>query len=279
MSDPVASAPDSLSPAHLAELDAFLVELNRASAAAILPLFRADHGLEDKGGAKGFDPVTLADKNAEAAVRALIGERFPAHGVIGEEYGEDRPDADFVWVIDPIDGTRAFISGLPLWTTLIGLRFQGQPVLGSIGQPHIGELFIGHAGGARLIARGQETPLKVRACPDIAKAVIATTDPALFKGEEQAAWQAVRAASRLARLGCDAYAYAMVAMGTLDLVIETGLKSWDIEAARALVVGAGGLVTDWRGRTIGGDGGQMLIAGDPACLAAAAALLSPAARP
>jgi histidinol phosphatase-like enzyme (inositol monophosphatase family) len=272
------SAP-ALAPDHLAALDAFLVELNRASAAAILPLFRADHGLENKGGERGFDPVTLADKNAEAAIRALIAERFPSHGVIGEEYGDDRPDAEFVWVIDPVDGTRAFIAGLPVWTTLIGLRRHDAPVLGSIGQPHIGELFIGHAGGSRLIAGGRETPLKVRACPRLEDAVIATTDPALFQGDERAAWKAMRASTKLARLGCDAYAYAMVAMGTLDLVIETGLKSWDVEAARALLIGAGGQVADWRGRPIGGDGGQMLIAGDPACLEAAAALLSPVAKP
>jgi histidinol phosphatase-like enzyme (inositol monophosphatase family) len=269
----------SLSTDRIAELDAFLIELNHASSAEILPLFRADHGLEDKGGPKGFDPVTHADRNAEAAIRALIAKRFPDHGVIGEEYGEDRPDADFVWVLDPIDGTRAFISGLPVWTTLIGLRFQGAPVLGSIGQPHIGEIFIGHAGGSRLLAGGRETPLKVRPCPRFDEAVIATTDPILFKGEDAAAWTALRASVRLARLGCDAYAYAMVAMGKLDLVVETGLKSWDIEAARALMIGAGGTVADWRGDPIGNDGGQMLIAGDPACLEAAASFLSSVAQP
>jgi histidinol phosphatase-like enzyme (inositol monophosphatase family) len=268
-----------LAPDRLAALDAFLIALNAASSAEILPLFRADHGLENKGGERGFDPVTLADKNAEAAIRALIAQHFPTHGVIGEEYGEDRPDAEFVWVIDPVDGTRAFIAGLPVWTTLIGLRVQGQPALGSIGQPYIGELFIGHPGGARLIARGTETPLKVRGCPQLHDAVIATTDPALFQGEAAQAWTGMRAATKLARMGCDAYAYAMVAMGTLDLVVETGLKSWDIEAARALIAGAGGQVTDWRGQPIGDHGGQMLIAGDPACLAAAAALLSPVAKP
>jgi histidinol phosphatase-like enzyme (inositol monophosphatase family) len=271
------SAP-SLAADRLADLDAFLIALNHASAGAILPLFRADHGLEDKGGAKGFDPVTLADKNAEAAIRALIAQRFPDHGVIGEEYGEDRPDAEFVWVIDPVDGTRAFIAGLPLWTTLIGLRHQNAPVLGSIGQPHIGEVFIGHAGGSRLIANGRETPLKTRPCPILGAALIATTDAALFNEGEMAAWTALRAATRLARLGCDAYAYAMVAMGRMDFVVESGLKSWDIEAARALIAGAGGVVADWCGAPIGGDGGQMLIAGDPAALEAAAALLRPAAR-
>src|ERR1700710_2403783 len=142
-----------LTPARFAELDAVLLELNQASSAAILPLFRGDHGLEDKGGAAGFAPVTEADRGAERAIRALIAERYPDHGVIGEEYGEDRPDAEFVWVLDPVDGTRAFIAGLPVWTTLIGLRHNGTPVMGSIGQPYIGELFIGHAGGSRLDSR------------------------------------------------------------------------------------------------------------------------------
>ena len=261
----------TLSADALAELDAFIVELNRASAAAILPLFRADHGLEDKAAGKnlsrethaGFDPVTEADRGAEAAIRALISARFPEHGVIGEEYGEDRPDAEFVWVLDPVDGTRAFIAGLPLWTTLIGLRHQGRPVLGAIGQPYLDELFIGHAGGSRLMARGQSRPLKVRACEALTDAVIATTDPdACFDGAELGAWRQVRAAAKLARLGCDAYAYAMVAAGTLDMVIEAGLQSWDIEAAIPVIQGAGGLVTDWRGAPIGHHGGQMVIAGD-----------------
>jgi histidinol phosphatase-like enzyme (inositol monophosphatase family) len=261
----------TLSADRLAALDAFIIDLNRASAGVILPLFRADHGLEDKGAGKNlprdshaaFDPVTEADRGAEAAIRALISEHYPEHGVIGEEYGEDRPDAEFVWVLDPIDGTRAFISGLPLWTTLIGLRHQGRPVLGSIGQPYIGEVFIGHAGGSRLLSRGQSTPIKVRECANLTDAVIATTDAdACFDGAERGAWLQVRAAAKLARLGCDAYAYAMVAMGKMDMVIEAGLKSWDIEAAIPLIEGAGGIVTDWRGEPIGQNGGQMVISGD-----------------
>ncbi|RAK58898.1 histidinol-phosphatase [Phenylobacterium hankyongense] len=252
---------------RLAELDAFLVELNAAAAGAILPLFRADHGLIDKGGAKGFDPVTEADKGAERAIRQLIAERYPEHGVIGEEYGEDRPDAEWVWVLDPVDGTRAFIAGLPLWCTLIGLRHEGRPVLGSIGQSYLGELYIGHAGGSRLISRGVSRPLKVRPCPRLTDAIIATTDPEMcFTGAELGAWTQVRAAARLARLGCDAYAYAMVAAGTMDMVIEAGLQSWDIEAAIPVVEGAGGLVTDWRGQPVGDHGGQIAIAGDRACL-------------
>ena len=257
----------ALTPDRLAELDAFLIELNRAAAQVILPLFRGAHGLENKLGPGGFDPVTEADKGAERAIRQLISERYPEHGVIGEEYGEDRPDAEFVWVLDPVDGTRAFIAGLPLWCTLIGLRHEGKPVLGSIGQSFLGELYIGHAGGSRLMVRGESRPLKVRPCPKLTDAIIATTDPeGCFKGAELGAWTQVRAAARLARLGCDAYAYAMVAAGTMDLVLEAGLKSWDIEAAIPVIAGAGGLVTDWRGAGPPTQGGQVAIAGDRACL-------------
>lgn len=268
-----------LAAGRLAELDAFLIELNAASAGVILPLYRADHGLEDKGGAKGFDPVTAADQGAEVAIRKLIAERYPEHGVIGEEYGEDRPDAEFVWVLDPVDGTRAFIAGLPLWTTLIGLRHHGRPVLGSIGQPFLDEIFIGHTGGSRLISRGETRPLHVRPCPKLTDAIIATTDPeACFDGAELGAWTQVRAAARLARLGCDAYAYAMVAMGKMDMVIEAGLKSWDIESAIPLIEGAGGLVTNWRGQPVGQNGGQIAIAGDRACLDEALVALKRSAK-
>ena len=207
----------ALSPERLETLEALLIELNAVSAKAILPLFRVENGLVDKGPEGFFDPVTEADKGAEAVIRKLVSERFPDHGFIGEEYGEERADAEFVWVLDPIDGTRAFIAGLPVWTTLIGLRFQGQPVLGSIGQPFLDEIFLGAPTGSRLLSRGQSRPLKVRSCPLLTDAVIATTDPAIFDGAERGAWRQVRSAAKLTRLGCDAYAYAMVALGTLDL--------------------------------------------------------------
>src|SRR5215217_6774518 len=169
----------TLSADRYAEFDAFLIELNRASGATILPLFRSDHGLENKLDGGQFDPVTEADKGAERTIRKLIAERFPDHGVIGEEYGEDRPDAEFVWVLDPIDGTRAFIAGLPVWTTLVALRHQGQPVVGLIAQPYLDEIYVGTAFGSRLIRSGSSRRLRVRPCPRLADAIIATTDPAL----------------------------------------------------------------------------------------------------
>jgi histidinol phosphatase-like enzyme (inositol monophosphatase family) len=267
-----------LSSAATSTLEDFVIELNAASAGAILPLFRADHGLEDKGRPGDFDPVTAADKAAEASIRRLIEQHHPDHGVIGEEYGEDRPEAEFVWVLDPIDGTRAFIAGLPLWTTLIGLRHQGVPVVGSIGQPYLDEVFIGSPRGSRLLRAGASRPLATRKGTPLGEAIIATTDPeACFNAAERAAWASLRAAVRLARLGCDAYAYAMVAAGTLDLVVEAGLKNWDIDAAIPVIAGAGGKVTNWRGEVVGTHGGQVAIAGDEVLLDAAVEHLSPAA--
>src|SRR5579872_1014306 len=268
----------ALSPDRTEALEAFILELNAVAGAAILPLFRADHGLENKAGPGAFDPVTQADKGAEAAISAAVAKRFPDHGFIGEEYGEDRPGAAFVWVLDPIDGTRAFIAGLPVWTTLIGLRVEGAPTIGSIGQPYLDEVFLGSPAGARLIARGAARALRVRPCPRLADAIVATTDPALFDGDERVAWDEVAATARLARLGCDAYAYAMVALGAVDLVLETRLKPWDIEAAIPVIAGAGGQVTDWRGEALDARAGQTAITGDRACLDEALAALSRSAK-
>ncbi len=275
------SMTDTLDHTRLAELEDFAVSLAHSAADVILPLFRADHGLTDKGAVTGrvFDPVTEADKGAEAAIRAAIAARFPDHGVIGEEYGEDRPDAEFVWVLDPIDGTRAFISGLPLWTTLIGLRHRGVPVVGVIAQPFTGEYFVGSQHGARLLRGSERWTLRTRPCHDLSQVLAATTDPHLFAGLEQEAYRRFHAAARLVRLGADAYAYAMVAMGKLDVVVERGLKSWDVEAAVPLLAGAGGRVADWTGAPIGRNGGQMLIVGDIGLLPALTPLLGPAADP
>src|SRR5262249_47282187 len=147
------------------------------------------------------------------------------------------------------------------------LRHEGRPVMGSIGQPWLGEVFIGDARGSRLVTRDGERPLAVRRGLQLTEAIIASTDPeACFDGAELGAWRQLRAAARLVRLGCDAYAYAMVAAGAMDLVVEAGLKPWDVEAAIPVIEGAGGRITDWRGEPIGRHGGQMAIAGDPAVL-------------
>ena len=268
---------DDLSRDRLQKLEAFILELGAVAAEVILPLFRTDNGLENKL-ADGFDPVTRADREAETAIRRAIAERFPEHGVIGEEHGEDRPDAEFVWILDPVDGTRAFIAGLPLWTTLIALRFQGAPVLGLIAQPYLREFYVGGpAHGSRLIAADGERRLEVRPCPALTEATLMTTDPALFDGPELGAFTQVRAATRLTRLGCDAYGYAQLAAGHVDLVVESGLQLWDADPLVPVIEGAGGMVCDWAGQRLGRSGGQVAAAGDPRVLREALVALRRAA--
>jgi histidinol phosphatase-like enzyme (inositol monophosphatase family) len=251
-------------PKLLAQLESFILALNAAAGEVTLPLFRSGLDVENKlAGAGQYDPVTAADKGAEQAIRTLIAARFPDHGVIGEEYGSDRPDAEFVWVLDPVDGTRAFVSGIPLWAHLIGLRYQGEPLLGVIGQPYIREAFLGTPSGSRLIRPDGEQPLRVRACPKLTDATLAATDPvACFTGAEQGAFSQVRAAAKLTRLGGDAYIFALVALGGIDIVVESGLKTWDIDPIIPVIENAGGLVTDWRGNRLGRDAGQVVAVGD-----------------
>ena len=264
--------------ALLADLEPFAVGLAQAAGEAILPLFRADIDNENKAKpGERYDPVTAADRASETVIRRLIAERYPDHGVLGEEFGADRTDAEFVWVIDPIDGTRAFMAGLPLWTTLIALRHEGRPVIGLIAQPNLGEVFVGGPEGSRLLKDGAATRLKTRSCARLTDAIVSTTDPNLFDGAETGAFTQVRSAARLTRYGCDAYAYAMVALGRIDLVIESGLKAWDYEPLIPVVEGAGGKVTNWRGEAVDGTG-QVVAAGDVRCLDEALASLRRSAR-
>jgi histidinol phosphatase-like enzyme (inositol monophosphatase family) len=268
------------SPALLTELETFIQNLNAAAAAITLPLFRQTAlGVDNKAGPEAaFDPVTAADRGAETAIRQLISQRFPDHGVIGEEYGEDRPDAEFVWILDPVDGTRAFVAGLPLWAHLIGLRYQGEPLIGVIGQPYLNEVFLGAPSGSRLIRPDGERRLQVRSCSGLAEATIAATDPnTYFSPAERDAWTPVRDAARIVRLGGDSYIFALLAMGTIDLVVESRLKCWDIDPIVPVIENAGGLVADWRGRRLGRNGGQVMAAGDSRCLDQAVGLLSASA--
>lgn len=258
------------------ELGRFMDDLAAASGQAILPFFRAQFALDDKArGQAPFDPVTEADRAAEIVLRKMIAGTFPAHGILGEEFGSERTDAECVWVLDPIDGTRAFIGGLPTWGTLIGLTRRGVPVRGLMHQPYLGERFTGDGRSARLRAPSGERVLRGRRCTDLGQAMLATTDPRLFAaGEEAERFQAVEARVRMSRYGGDCYAYCMLAAGQIDLVIEAGLKPYDVVALIPIVEGAGGRITAWDGGSAAG-GGRVVAAGDPRMHDAALKLLNP----
>jgi histidinol phosphatase-like enzyme (inositol monophosphatase family) len=247
-----------------AELEAFALILAKAASEIALPLFRSESLRADNKYEVGFDPVTEADQGSERAIRALIEAHYPDHGIIGEEYGNLNPEAEWVWVLDPIDGTRAFISGLPLWTTLIGLRHKDKPVLGLIAQPVLNEVFLGSPLGSKLITQSGTKPLRVSKTETLASAIAATTCPNLYDAHESKSVNSLRHATKLTRYGYDAYAFAMVALGTMDLAFETGLKAWDIDAIIPIIENAGGIVCDWQGQTVGAHGGQVLAVGSEA---------------
>jgi histidinol phosphatase-like enzyme (inositol monophosphatase family) len=255
------------------DFGAFVAELATRSGQAILPFFRSAHATEDKSAGGVFDPVTEADRAGENVMRHMIKHSFPEHGVLGEEFGTENGDSDYVWVLDPIDGTRAFISGIPVWGTLIGLTRKGVPVYGMMHQPFTGERYSGDGRRARYEGPGGQRVLHTRQGVDLATATLMTTSPALFAGAEQAAYQRVEAKVRMARYGCDCYAYCMLASGHVDLVIESGLKPYDIVALIPIVEGAGGIVTSWDGGSAAG-GGRVVAAGSKALHEAALALLA-----
>ncbi|WP_428647217.1 histidinol-phosphatase [Roseibium sp.] len=239
----------------------FLETLADAASKAIMPHFRQGFAVDNKF-ETGFDPVTIADRNGETAMRTLINETYPDHGILGEEHGPEKLDADNVWVLDPIDGTRAFITGLPTWGTLIGLRTAGKPSLGMMVQPYIGERFAGDCKAAWYHGPLGTRPLKSRSCNALKDATIFTTTPALFTPAERSAFDRIEAAVQLSRYGTDCYAYCMVAAGHADAVIETGLQAYDIVALVPIIEGAGGVVTTWTGGSPA-EGGQILASGDP----------------
>jgi len=242
------------------QLDSFLSlanELADAAGDAIRPYFRTALAIDDKA---DLSPVTVADRAAERAMRRMIGARFPAHGIIGEEYGRERDDAEFVWVLDPIDGTKSFISGVPLFGTLIALAQHGRPILGIIDQPISRERWIG-AEGRPTTHNG--APVRCRACPGIAAATVFATSPDMFGGSDAPAFTRVSRAAKLVRFGADCYASGLVALGFADLVVEASLQVYDFGPMAPIVEGAGGLVTDWQGAPLGlSSDGRVLIAGD-----------------
>jgi histidinol-phosphatase len=253
------------------DFTAFVNELASVSGENILPFFRTALSVTDKGSGQ-FDPVTAADHAAETAMRALIRRTFPEHGVIGEEYGPDRADAEYVWVLDPIDGTKSFISGMPAWGTLIALMRFGEPVFGMMNQPFIGERFSGDGRAAQYQGPAGDRDLRVRTCPALSEAVLFTTSPLLMNDADRKAFQKVEAAVRLSRYGGDCYAYCMLAAGHIDLVIETELKPYDIIPLVPIITGAGGIVTTWEnGPPV--NGGRIVAASDKRVHAAAMEML------
>lgn len=240
----------------------FAHKLGDGAAEAIQPYFRRSLSVANKAGENLFDPVTEADKAAEAAMRALISAEYPQHGVIGEEFPNTPADGPFNWVLDPIDGTRSFIMGLPMWGTLIGLTRNGAPVLGMMNQPYTRERFWAVEGGEAHFrdAYGAGT-MRTRPCATLAEAVLAATAPDLFKGGDAAAFNMLSSKVRMTRFGGDCYLYCMLAMGGLDIVAESSLKSFDIAPLVPIIRAAGGVVTTWDG----GDpasGGSIVAAGD-----------------
>jgi len=231
-----------------------------------------DLGISNKAEA-GFDPVTQGDHAAEEAIRAILAERRPDDGILGEEQGLTEGTSGLTWVVDPIDGTRAFLSGTPTWGVLVALSDASGPRLGIIDQPYIGERFIGGLGEARLDGPHGSRPLKTRATATLDEAILFTTFPEVGTQEEGRAFHELAAQVRLTRYGMDCYAYALLALGQIDLVVEAGLHPYDIHAPIAVIEAAGGIVTDWQGGSAA-DGGRVLAAANAEIHAAALEILS-----
>jgi inositol-phosphate phosphatase/L-galactose 1-phosphate phosphatase/histidinol-phosphatase len=257
---------DAVIAAHLALAEA----LADAARPIIRGYFRRRIAVDDKPDAT---PVTIADREAEAAMRRLIEARFPEHGIIGEEHGRTRAEAEYVWVLDPIDGTKSFISGIPLFGTLIALVHRGRPVIGVIDQPILGERWTGAVGRPTVL---NGAAARARPCPTLAQATLFCTAPyAMFSGADADAFARLSRSVKLLRAGADCYAYALLASGYIDLVVEGGMKPYDYCALVPVIEGAGGVITDWQGRALGLEGdGRIIAAGDPRLAAAARARLA-----
>jgi len=247
---------------------AFALSLADAAGEVIRPYFRMPLAIRDKA---DLTPVTAADRVAEETMRALIEERFPEHGILGEEFGRVREDAEFVWSLDPIDGTKSFISGVPLFGTLIALTRGGRSILGVIDQPILRERWVGAVGRPTTL---NGAAIRCRACPVLAAATLFATTPDMFKGEDAASFARVSDKVKLTRFGADCYAYGLVATGFVDLVLEASLEPYDFCAMVPIVEGAGGVATDWRGANLDlASDGRILVAGDRRAHEAALALL------
>ncbi len=255
------------------DLDRFIAGAEAAAdvaGAVVRPFFRAPVEVDSKS---DRSPVTIADRSAEQAMRAVLAERFPEHGILGEEFGEDRPDARYRWVLDPIDGTRAFVSGRPTFGTLIALMDGPTPIIGIIDQPISAERWIG-AQGRRTIFRGSYPGrIGCRPCASLAEAELSCTSPEML-GADMPRWQRLAAAVRRNYWGGDCYAHGLLAIGQIDIITESTMKLWDWAALVPVVEGAGGKVTDWAGQPLRPDGdGRVISVGDPRLLPETVALL------
>ncbi len=255
-----------------AELLSVAHEMADAARAAILPFFRNASLTTDNKLAEGFDPVTEADRAGEKAMRAILAKRRPDDGILGEEFGQTAGRSGLTWVLDPIDGTRGFISGTPTWGVLIAVSDNSGPLLGVVDQPYIGERFVGGFGTAEVSGPMGIRPLKSKDTKDLSEAILFTTFPEVGSADERAAFERVSQQVRLTRYGMDCYAYALVASGQADLVIEAGLNAYDIQGPIGIIEAAGGVVTDWQGNPAH-EGGTALAAANSELHAQALALL------
>ncbi len=248
----------------LTAADALVRELLPRTGALALHHFRSDLVAEDKGSRLGYDPVTEADRGIETILRDAVAERFPDHRFIGEEWGTSGPDdASATWIVDPIDGTKAFVSGMPAWGTLIGLVVDGEPVAGWVQQPFLDEVFAGVGGVATYDRAGARKPLRTRPTTMLDEAVLYSTHPTMFlDGDEPAAYARLSQAVRLQRFGGDCYAYCLLALGFVDLVVENGLHAYDIVPLIPVIEAAGGVVTSRTGGSAQ-DGGFAVAAATP----------------
>lgn len=256
-----------------AELIAVADALADAARVATLSHFRAEGLSADNKEVDRFDPVTVADRLSEQKMRKILAELRPQDGILGEEFGTTAGTSGLTWVLDPIDGTRSYLSGTPTWGVLIAVSDEGGPIYGIIDQPYIGERFSGGLGVAEVNGPLGHKPLKTRAARPLSEAILFTTFPEVGTPADGAAFNRVKAQARLTRYGCDCYAYALIAAGQIDLVIEAGLLAYDVQGPIAVIEAAGGIVTDWQGKPCP-NGGRVLAAANREIHAEAMALLN-----
>lgn len=238
------------------------IEMADVAREVTLGYFRTDHLATQNKLDKGFDPVTRADRESEQAMRAILEKRRPQDAILGEEYGPKSGTSGLTWVLDPIDGTRGFMSGTPTWGVLIALSDENGPIFGVVDQPYIGERFTGGLGDAHYVGPLGKRALGARSTKELADATLFTTFPEIGTNEEGTAFQRVAKQVQLVRYGMDCYGYALLAAGQIDLVIEAGLQAYDVHAPIAVVQAAGGIVTDWSGQPAH-NGGRVLAAATP----------------